>query len=889
MKIKNAALMAKIASGQILPGICKNFENHKNEEKQEEKKEVSESEKVILRRLYNKNFSFMPAKSTEKNGGETDIAINEETQNKLVYYLHKSKEPNITVCTNDDIEFNETNETVITPNKKEIAETKNKQSENNNINNKTNNKFDDTNIVNKEKAHNVTKRVVNKEVEQEKVNNQISNGLTAKTSNDYKELPLPKKKFAYESGSDIILKGNHIVLGINKCGLIGTCSNLSNDIKKEMDANKVGILFNGSEFLMPLFKNQNQNLNFNSIKIVYKSKSDTKTVTNVNLYDTQETKSNYLSKNTLKNYESLIPNKNYDVCADDILSSETIGKSKDISHTISYSFRNNDNKISINVTLANLSNETLQDLKYYYAINFNIDNNIGNGNILRLKTSPHETGILCFDENSYDEKGIYLRTKENNSFVFIDKEWDWLYGDKWDKIKLPQFMEIDRKDFAISGLAFNKKELKPKQSWSINFSIGFSNENDFLRKEFAFNPVGLNFYNSNFSHKLLHNIITNCGDFTNCDLTGADLSHNSLDGAKTGPLAPESGPPSKLPVGYKFVDSGTNKYIIGPNVVLTNCDLSNIDFTNMNLSNSDFTGSKLSNCVFSNTNLTGVKISNNHNNNISFKFSEYKLRDGFILGPKLIYEHQNFLNKDLSDINFSDCKFYNCNFSFANLSNTNFTNCEFFNIVPGPFTHEQVQNIFLPTEYTLVELKDNLVCIAGPKVNFTDFDLSYSSLANVDLSNVNFTNTIMFETNLLSSKLDNSITGPVICEENNLILPDGYYLVSSSKSDEKYIVGPRVNLTNKDLSHLNLSHIDLSDSKFIFSDMSYTNLTKTNLENTCLPLIIGPLDRTSNNPINYQKTMSMENFDGTKWLIYKWEHYKWDIYSSQLHNMISKN
>jgi uncharacterized protein YjbI with pentapeptide repeats len=85
------------------------------------------------------------------------------------------------------------------------------------------------------------------------------------------------------------------------------------------------------------------------------------------------------------------------------------------------------------------------------------------------------------------------------------------------------------------------------------------------------------------------------------------------------------------------------------------------------------------------------------------------------------------------------------------------------------------------------------------------------------------------------------------------------------------------------------SNVDLTGSKFIFCNMCNSNLSNTNLANSCLPLVIGPLDIKSSNPINYQKTMSVENFDGTKWLIYRWEHYKWDAISSQLHQSIYSN
>ncbi len=844
MKIKNIELMAKIASGQFSPSICKNVKLNdiiiEEEPNQCNNKIIDETTKSINNRLYNKNYK----NNNNDCFNDNEKKLEEENKNKRANYLIKSKEPNITILTAN-----------------------------------SSGKVDFNSIIH-DYEQSSTKSIVKPNIEQKNL-----------TSNSNIMLPLAKEKFAYEFGSDIVLKGGNIILGINKCGLIGTCSQISSELKSKLNKDNIGLLYNNLEYFTPLFNNENQNLNFNCIKIVYdKPLIKNYTVTNVNLYDTLPTKSKYLPVN----YESLIPVSNYDVCADDILSSETIGKTQNLTHAISYSFRKIDNKISINITLTNSSNEILNNVKYYYAINLPGDvNNISIDKASHFKTSPYETGIFCSpNTNIYNKTGIYLRTKEANSFTFIDNEWDWLYNDKWDKIKLSELTPIDREDLAISGLAFNKNELKPKESWSINFCIGFSYQNDFLSKQFAEKTTGLSFSGIDFKYKLLHNIITTCSNFTNCDLTGVDLANNSLEGAITGPLAPNCSSPSTLPKGYKFVISNNNKekYIIGPGVVLRNCELIHIDFSNLNLSRCDFTGSNLSGSTFTNTILHGVKTSYHklHNNN-SLQLQGYTIRDGILFGCNLIYIEQNFSNMDLSKLNLSGCSFVSCNFSFANISNTNFSNCNFTNIIPGPFLRENAVNVTLPFEYQLIQLTDNKLCIAGPKVNFSNFDLSHSSLLGINLFQVNFSNTIMNHTNLSKSKFDNTITGPIICAENNILLPNEYQLVSGTNNPNKYIVGPNVSLINKDLSYFDLSNVNLYGSKLFFSNLSHNNLSNTNLGNTCLPSVIGPLDSKSNKPNNYDKKMTLENFDDTKWLIYRWDHYYWDNYLSQLHSLISNN
>ena len=58
-------------------------------------------------------------------------------------------------------------------------------------------------------------------------------------------------------------------------------------------------------------------------------------------------------------------------------------------------------------------------------------------------------------------------------------------------------------------------------------------------------------------------------------------------------------------------------------------------------------------------------------------------------------------------------------------------------------TNINAVNVILPVEYQLIKLANGTSCIAGPKVNFSNFDLSNSSLSGINLLQVNFSNTIM--------------------------------------------------------------------------------------------------------------------------------------------------
>jgi uncharacterized protein YjbI with pentapeptide repeats len=157
-------------------------------------------------------------------------------------------------------------------------------------------------------------------------------------------------------------------------------------------------------------------------------------------------------------------------------------------------------------------------------------------------------------------------------------------------------------------------------------------------------------------------------------------------------------------------------------------------------------------------------------------------------------------------------------------------------------------------------------------------DLINADLSFMDLSNVNFECALMTGANLSNSKLQNSITGPVLINDNNIILPHDYQIASSENSEFKFIIGPNISLINKDLSFFDLSNANLTGSNLIFSDLSNTNLSNINLTNTCLPSIVGPLDLQT--IISIKKNISLEEFEGAKWLVYKQNNYKWDKFNS---------
>jgi uncharacterized protein YjbI with pentapeptide repeats len=712
------------------------------------------------------------------------------------------------------------------------------------------------------------------------------------------------KNYLYNSGSDIFLKGTKLLLGINKCGLIGTQNKLPIELESFTNNKNIGLIFSNdclnknikyNDCFTPEYNSEKSSLNFNCIKIIYDNiNNQNNIVTNINLYNTDDLfpnktpPLNILPVSLPPNYESLIPWSNYEKNTQNILSVESNSISSELTHTISYSFMKSSNKVSINVKLTNTTTNKLTNLKYNYALNLNNQN---------LKTSPNVSGIFC-NLDKITQNGLYLRTDENNSNIFIDDNWNWLYDDLWNEIKLPKSIIINENLCAISGLIFNKSELNVGESWSINFCLGFTHEHNFISGNITKDVSGLDFTNINLSNQVLCDIITSYADFTGCDLSDAILDNNSLIGSKTGPLAPNSTCPKLLPDGYKFIVSNNkfkNKYIVGPYVNLSYCDLSDCDFTEISLFNCNLIGCNLLG-VNLNTDINNIKLS--HINNLINEYkpiiipNNYCMKNNLILGLNIDYTNTDFTNCDLSNINLSGCNFTNCNFNQTNLSNTNLSECILTNAIISNII--KTDNTILPFNYKFVLLNNNNY-VVGPNINLSNLDLTDCNLKNCNLSGVNFTNCKMFNTKLNDSILTNSITGPIIINYNNLPqLPVDYTIVYSINPNEidnlnkinkcAYIVGPKISLINKNLTNIDFSNINLSNANLILSDLTGSILTNTNLSNTLLPFLIGPLSYQTESPINYNKTISFVNLDNNNWLINNLNEYKWDYFLSQLYN-----
>ena len=95
MKITNTELMAKIASGQILPGICKNIQVNSiiDDVIKDDDNKSNQIQQNVQKRLYNKFYNFKRESLNDEKA--------ENNKNIMTSYLIKSREPSITSFVNN--------------------------------------------------------------------------------------------------------------------------------------------------------------------------------------------------------------------------------------------------------------------------------------------------------------------------------------------------------------------------------------------------------------------------------------------------------------------------------------------------------------------------------------------------------------------------------------------------------------------------------------------------------------------------------------------------------------------------------------------------------------------------------------------------------------------
>jgi uncharacterized protein YjbI with pentapeptide repeats len=336
-------------------------------------------------------------------------------------------------------------------------------------------------------------------------------------------------------------------------------------------------------------------------------------------------------------------------------------------------------------------------------------------------------------------------------------------------------------------------------------------------------------------------------DFSGENLTGVDLSRANLTGANLGVtefikiVNPKFAQIPLLSDNNMFFDSdfsnctrhcfvlmrivywygaflyknqpGFNDGITKLNHLLT----SGANLTDANLSNANLTGADLTGVTISHADLSGATLTNISSGRITgipnVLPADWMLVNGYLLGPSVNLAQTTLSNIDLSHVNLSRA-----------------------NLVGIKSHHITGSSLLLPTDWQLVagHLVGPTADLMGADftgeqlvgVNFAGNNLAYANLSGTNLSGANLTDAnlkgaSLSDTNLDEANLTNIQSTGIIGTPKTL--PPDWQLIN------RFLVGPRANLSNADFSHANLANLNLTHVNFAGANLSYADLSGANL------------------------------------------------------------
>jgi uncharacterized protein YjbI with pentapeptide repeats len=364
-------------------------------------------------------------------------------------------------------------------------------------------------------------------------------------------------------------------------------------------------------------------------------------------------------------------------------------------------------------------------------------------------------------------------------------------------------------------------------------------------------------------------------NFTNAKLFDPDLSDAIFNNANFQGLLARGivGTAANLPTDWKMAQG----FLIGPSANLISADLLNIDFRQMNITGanlnyanltlSNFNGMDLSVASFKfsyfgqtsieGANLDGLDLEGVRSQGVigtpSALPEGWKLRSGFLIGPKA-----NLSSMNLSNVNFSGTNLAGTYLAAANLGNANLAgvdlretfiegaNLSGANLEQTDLTGVSLNGIIGPNiigqpigldpewqflhgyligpgaNLTTVDFRNLDLTTANLKgVNFIYANLSGANLTGVDLTGVNLTGVNLTETILEGANLDEAIMFEVIGRD---IVGVPSKMPASWRFLEGFLLGPGVNLSSADLRGLDLRNIDLTGASLASANLTGADL-----------------------------------------------------------------
>ena len=358
--------------------------------------------------------------------------------------------------------------------------------------------------------------------------------------------------------------------------------------------------------------------------------------------------------------------------------------------------------------------------------------------------------------------------------------------------------------------------------WELHYGYIFGPYVDLSKEDLS----GLNLHGLNLNH----------ANLTGVDLTNTDLNNANLDGVVSGNII---GEPASLPSNFDLI----NGWLIGPGVTLRASD----NNSDVNLSNTDLSNIDLNNADLATATLKGVR-SGNISGTPKALPSNWRLIDGYLIGPGANLTGADLTGADLSGADLSKANLSNAILSNANLADVNLSGARSGGIIGTPSA--------LPSNCQLVDGYLVMPGVISPGADLTGADLMAADLTGADLTNINFTgadltDAILTGTDLTGTDLTNATLNMV---QSGGITGTPHALPQDWQLINDYLVGPGADLTganltgaslelaplqgatltNANLTHANLFHADLTNADLRGAILDNSNLWNATLTNAVL-------------------------------------------------------
>ena len=419
---------------------------------------------------------------------------------------------------------------------------------------------------------------------------------------------------------------------------------------------------------------------------------------------------------------------------------------------------------------------------------YTTDEIVGSANVDNIETNM----FLVVDKYVKDENSKWVYSTSSlateistefplkGDFTTTINEKEMYVGTIETSVENPEKKNTDINGLNISYMNLNKRFLSGLQSGNTIGKTYSLKDNDKRYKQRGGYILGPDV---DMSRRVLKDL-----DLSDINLHNADFSNTKFINIKSGKI---QGTPI-LPKGYKIM----NRYIVGPFVNLENAVLRDEDFTGMNLSGVNLTGANLNR-------ITSGNVTHDKNTKLP---TNYKIVNGYIIGPGVNLTNAKLMNTDLSDniylshvnakgVDFTGAKLTGATLENADLSSAILTGIQTGNIKGG--TIEKKSIVKLPEKYMFYN-----GFIIGSGTNLDKIFLSFFDFRLLKENNVKLTN----------------ISGTPF-------LPNGYKKIGG------FIVGKYIDFSNEDLSSLDFSDMDVSNSIFTGANISLLNLTDTIMNN----------------------------------------------------------